>query len=180
MITLGQIIQVVFAAIVYKFIIPHRGTMGAYLLGWGILMPFSLWIPFEMLELLQIRNQILKLPVATVPMVVFFRSIEAMYDTSPPVVEASLSNYAIYYTATIHHVWDPKTNSRVKVTMPVFFRNLLRVTYYFHCLSLSLSILMHFNFTPFASSPVVLDEFHFNLDLLRPAHIANAYCLASK
>ena len=153
--------------------------MGAYMLGWGVLIPVSLWIPFEMLELLDIRSQILKLVPSSVPMVIVFRCFEAMYDTSPPVVEASLTNYLTYYSATIHHVWDPKTNARVKVTTQEFLRNLIRVTYYFHLLSLSLSFMMHYNFQPF-ESPVVLDDFHFNLDLLSPAHIANSYLLVGK
>lgn len=176
LVTLGQVVQVFFAAIVYKFIIPNRGTMGAYLLGWGVIMPLSLWIPFEMLEALGVYNQILKLVPTTIPMSIFFRTIEAIYDTSPPVVESSLMNYCTYYTSTIHHIWDAKTNSRLRVTASEFLYNLLRVTYYFHWVSLSLSFMMHFDFSPF-ESPVVLDDFHFNLDLLKPAHIANTYLL---
>jgi hypothetical protein len=42
-----------------------------------------------------------------------------------------------------------------------------------------LSLEMNYNFEPFASSsPVKLEDFHFNLDLLSPAHLGNTYCLA--
>jgi hypothetical protein len=177
LITLCQVGQVVCAVIVHKFIVHNRGTIKAYLLGWGAIIPLALWLPFEMLEAWDIRNHILKLCVTPLPTVVVFRTIEAMYDTSPPVVEATLANYVTYYTATIHHVWDPKTKLRVKVNSRQFISNLLRVTNYYHWLSLSLSILMHFNFKPF-QSPVVLNEFHLNWDIFNPGHIANAYCLA--
>jgi hypothetical protein len=35
---------------------------------------------------------------------------------------------------------------------------------------------MHHSFEPW-SSPVKLEEFHFNTDLLSTAHLLNAYCL---
>jgi hypothetical protein len=177
LLTLSQFGQVACAVIVHKFIIPNRGTIRAYLLGWGVIIPLVLWLPFEMLEALDIRNHTLRMCVTALPTVVVFRTIEAMYDTSPPVVEATLTNYVTYYTVGIHHVWDPKTKLRTKVNSRQFVSNLLRLTYYFHWLSLSLSILMYYNFTPF-ESPVVLNEFHLNLDIFSPDHIANAYCLA--
>ena len=102
-----------------------------------------------------------------------------MYNTSPPVVESSLVNYILYYTTTIHFIWDPKTKSRVKVSKHKFIANFTRVTYYFHWLSLSLSVLRHFDYKPF-QSPVILDEFHLNFDLFQPNHIANMYLLAGK
>jgi len=46
-------------------------------------------------------------------------------------------------------------------------------------LSLSLSFMKYFDFAPF-ETPVVLDEFHLNLDIFHPAHIANMYLLAGK
>ena len=174
-----QVAQVFFAAIVYRCIIPYRGTTGAYLLGWGLIIPMVLWLPFHLLEVWDVRNHILKMCVSILPMVVFFRTIEAMYNTSPPVVESSLVNYTLYYTTTIHFIWDPTTNSRVKVNKQKFLANFIRVTYYFHWLSLSLSILRHFDYKPF-QSPVVLDEFHLNLDIFQPNHIANMYLLAGK
>ncbi|CAB9513380.1 Pfam:DUF821 [Seminavis robusta] len=171
--------SVVAAVIIYKLIIPNRGSVGAYLLGWGVIIPLSLWIPFEMMEAFDLRNKILKMCVSLVPMIVVFRSIEAMYDTSPPVVEYSLANYVTYYTCTIHHVWDPKTNGRVRVNTQQFISTFLRVVYYYHLQSLSLSFQMHVDFKPFKSDPVVLDEFHVTRfwELLRPDHIANAYLI---
>lgn len=179
MVTLCQVGQVFFALVVYQFIIPNRGTTGAYLLGWGLILPLVLWLPFQMLETWDIQNHILKMCVTPMPMIVFFRTIEAMYDTSPPVVESSLANYILYYTTTIHFIWDAKTKSRVKVNKEQLIANLIRVTYYFHWLSLSLSVLRHFDYKPF-QSPVVLDKFHINMDLLSPKHIANMYLLAGE
>ena len=174
---LCQVVQVFYAVVVYKCIIPNRGTMGAYLVGWGAIIPTVLWLPFQLLEDWDIQNHCLKMGVAPLPMIVVFRTIEAMYDTSPPVVETSLANYVTYYTAVMHHVWDATTKTRVKITPPQLWSNIFRILQYYFLLSLSLSFMVHFDFTPFPS-PVVLDEFHFNWDLIRPAHIANSYLLA--
>ena len=114
--TLQIPIQCAFAAIIYSFIIKKRGTTGAYLLGWGVIIPASCILPFYLLEFLDIRNKCLKLVGAQSPTVVVFRCIEAMYDTSPsPAVEASISNYITYYSSLVPCVWDSKTNGRKRI-----------------------------------------------------------------
>ena len=48
-------IQIVLACFIYKFIVQRRGTIESYILGWGFVIPFALYIPFPLLDLFDIR-----------------------------------------------------------------------------------------------------------------------------
>lgn len=130
-----------------------------------------------MVEHFELRNLIIKSIPSNLMIAVLLRTVEAMYGTSPPLVEESLINYIEYYTAGARHLIDPKSNQRLRATNQQVATPLLRFLLYFHLNSLTLSILMHFNFTVFRNSPVVLDDFHFQVDLLHPAHLANVYMI---
>ena len=47
-------------AIAYKFIIQKQGTSLAYLLGYGVILPFWLHVPHYGIELFDIRNKFMK------------------------------------------------------------------------------------------------------------------------
>ena len=119
----------------------------------------------------------------TVPTVVVFRTLEAMFDTSPHTVEHSLRTYMTYYTALSHFEWDPATHTRRKITLMqvrvVWNKFVSHILVHFHLVSLLLSLEMHFQYKPLASSRVQINEYHFNIrDLLSPSHLGNAYLLA--
>jgi hypothetical protein len=167
-------VQCLLAAIIYKFIIGQRGTIQAYLLGWGVIVPFVLAFPFWLLETFDMRNKVVKISTGTIVMIVGFRCLEAMYDCSPPVVESSLTNYLIYYTTPCPLEWDKKTQTVRKVTSKQVIRMLIKFYFHFTMLGLVLSVAMHFNFQPFESN-VNFDQWNLTWDLLSPAHLANAY-----
>lgn len=169
-------VQCLLAAIIYKAIIGQRGTVQAYLLGWGVILPFCLASPFWLLETFDIRNKCVKLATGNLLMVAGFRCIEAMYDCSPPVVESSLTNYLIYYTTPCPLEWDKKTQMVRNVTRKEVISMLIKFYFHFTMLSLVLSCLMHVNFQPFESN-VRYNEWNLTWDLLSPAHLANAYSL---
>jgi hypothetical protein len=177
------VIQLGFAIIIYRVIIQQRHRQGtttfAFLLGYGVILPLAvLYIPFELLERLDIQNHAIKMGAGTCAFIVGFRVIEAMHDTSPSVVESSLGTYMVYYTSLMHFEWDPKTKKRARISLAEFKNALARVTLHYLALSLLLSFTMPYNYRPF-SSTVKLDEWHFNIDLiLQPGHLANMYCLA--
>jgi hypothetical protein len=171
-----MIMQVIFAAIVYKFIVQQRNSVTAYLVGYGFVLPIVLAIPFILLEGLQIKNKITRLGLVTLPNIVFFRTLEAMYGTSPAVVEATLGNYLTYYTSLMSFEWNPKTLQRRKVTSAELGGALVNIAFHFTLCSLVLSLLMHFDFQPFPSE-VDLAAFTLSLDLLSPSHLANSYLL---
>jgi hypothetical protein len=170
-------VQCSLAAIVYKFIIGQRGTVQAYLVGWGVVFPFILAFPYWFLETFDIRFKVVKLATGAVSMIVGFRCIEAMYDCSPPVVESSLANYVLYYTTAAPFEWDKTTQTVRKITKKELISMLIKFYFHFTMLSLVLSFLMHFNFQPFESN-VKFNEWNLTWDLLSPAHLANAYLVA--
>jgi hypothetical protein len=170
-------VQCLLAAIIYRSIIGQRGTVQAYLLGWGVIFPFVLAFPYWLLETFDMRNKVVRLASGNIFLIVGFRCIEAIHDCSPPVVESSLTNYMIYYTTACPFEWDKKTQTVRKVTKKEVISMLIKFCSQFTILSLVLSFLMHFNFQPFESN-VKFNEWNLSWDLLSPAHLANSYLVA--
>eukprot|EP00527_Entomoneis_sp_CCMP2396_P009187 CAMPEP_0198137908 /NCGR_PEP_ID=MMETSP1443-20131203/1339_1 /TAXON_ID=186043 /ORGANISM="Entomoneis sp., Strain CCMP2396" /LENGTH=423 /DNA_ID=CAMNT_0043799481 /DNA_START=229 /DNA_END=1500 /DNA_ORIENTATION=- len=173
--------QIVFAVLIYKLIVQKRGSSSSFitspfLLGYGVIMPVALYIPFEIMEFLLARNRSVKMGFALLPTIVCFRCIEAMHGTSPAAVENSLTNYVTYYTTVSHFEWDEKTMERRKITAREIGVAFVRIVYFFTAASLWLSFLIHVNYQPMEST-VALDSFHLSFDLLHPAHLINTYCL---
>mmetsp|Transcript_249 Transcript_249/g.742 ORF Transcript_249/g.742 Transcript_249/m.742 type:complete len:438 (-) Transcript_249:168-1481(-) len=191
--------QVLFALAIYTFIVKPRqlqqeeqskkdddkskatttsSSTIPLLIGYGIVMPLALYIPFAMMEYLMVVNASVRLAFGTLPAVVCFRTIEAMHGTSPVAVEHSLSNYVTYYTCLSHFEWSAETKERRKTTARELLINIGRVIYFFTGCSLWMSFMMHFRFQPMASTSVQLDGFQLSWDLLSVAHLVNVYCLA--
>jgi len=171
-------IQCAFAAIIYTFIVKKRGTPGAYLLGWGLIIPAACILPYYILELVDVHNKVIRLALGNVMTIVSFRCIEAMYSTFPnPAVEASISNYVIYYTALVPFVWDSTTNSPKRSRRTEVFSTFLWLFFVFHAYSLLLSFMIHHDFKPYANDAVKYDRFHLNLELFTPQHLANGYLM---
>jgi hypothetical protein len=78
--------------------------------------------------------------------------------------------YMVYYTTILNGTKPPRNAI-------VTGKELRRIGQNVVVLSCVLSFEMHHNFEPW-SSPVKLEEFHFNTDLLSTAHLLNAYCWA--
>ncbi|KAG7369048.1 membrane bound O-acyl transferase family protein [Nitzschia inconspicua] len=178
-VVLQSIIQVTFAAIIYIGIVQKRGTTSSYLIGWGLIMPISLYVPFYLLDLLDIRNKVMTLSATTVMTVVFFRCVEAMYGTSPynAVMESSLWNYCGYYSSVAPFLWDTKTKRRKQITMRNFVTSLVDILLHFLAVSVVVSLLQPYRFKPF-DDPMHLTEFRISWDLLSKEHLLNSYCHA--
>ncbi len=172
-------LQSIFAIVVYQFIVKRRHSAATYLLGYGVIIPLAMNIPYYLLEFLDIQNKTVRLSLSTFPTVVCFRTIEAMHNTSPPVVETSLNTYLQYYSSLFHFSWNPKTKKPDPISLTELAAIFLRIIAYFHLVSIVLSLLVHYDFQPFPSN-VVLDSFHLSFDIFHPGHLANTYLLAGK
>ena len=167
--------QVVFAIIAYKCIIPNRGTTFAYLLGWGILIPLAAGIPFWFVEYLDIYNRFTNLPAATIFTCIFFKCIECMYDcTQPKYIEDSVTNYILYYSSISPFIWDDKTKTIRKITIQEIVSLSLNIFWFFLVSSILVSWMLEVDFQPFPSN-VDLTGFEITKDMFRWQHIANAY-----
>jgi hypothetical protein len=172
------VIQSLFAAFIYRFIVPNRRTASAYILGWGICIPLSCYLPFTLLEFFDIRNRMICLPASTLMTCVTFRCIEAMYNTSPAVVESSMLNYVAYYSSPVSYVWDEKKQCRKPVEYSKVVSFAGEVLFYFMSASVAVSFLKHYDYRPFGGEITQYDKFHFGWEVLSLQHLGNAYCLA--
>lgn len=169
----------VYAFIIHSFIIKNRGAQWTYLLGYGILIPSVLQIPYPLIDYLGVTNRVLRTSLTILPSNVTFRCIEAMHGTSPICVEDSLTNYLIYYSSVVDFMWDKKTGQRTKNTMKGFFLFLFHIIIQIVMLSPLLSILFHYDYKPFPSN-VVLEKYNFSLELIKPAQLMNNYAYTGK
>lgn len=174
---LQSIIQIVFACFIYEGIVKRRGTIGSFIIGWGFVIPASLYLPFYLLEVLDLRNKVLCLGSSISMSVIFFRCIEAMYGTSPDVVELSVSNYCGYYGSLIPYVWSSKTKQRERITRTQLIRSFMDRLFNFLALSLVLSIMIHYDYKPFQDT-VELTKLTITKDLLSLGHLKNSYSIS--
>ncbi|VEU37554.1 unnamed protein product [Pseudo-nitzschia multistriata] len=78
----------------------QEGTTKAYLVGWGIVLPFWSVFSFLVVEIFDARNMIFKFMMGCFTVVYFFRTIETICGFSPEYVKGSASDFCFYY-ATI-------------------------------------------------------------------------------
>jgi hypothetical protein len=57
---LQMVIQIVFACLIYEGIVKRRGTLGSFLFGWGFVIPASLYLPFYLIDVLDMRYVLLQ------------------------------------------------------------------------------------------------------------------------
>ena len=178
-VVIQSVVQMIFGAIIYTLIVKQRGTTQAYLVGWGVILPIALYLPFYFLELFDIRNKVVTLSSTTVMTVIFFRSIEAMYGTSPNngVMESSLMNYVGYYSSVAPFVWDPKTGKRKSITVRQLVSSVVDSVATFLAVSLVLSVLIHYRYRPF-DDPVHLTQLSVSVDMISKEHLLSSYCHA--
>jgi len=186
------IIQVIFllafAVVIHQcIIVPYRDEKGnkinstsvfPYLLGYGILIPIVLQLPYPIITYLKLRNHVLRMSLAVLPSNVTFRCIEAMHGTSPsPAVEESLQNYLTYYSVLIDYVWNDKTRKRERITPKQFASLMGQMGMHFCGVSIMLSWLLNCEqkFKPFGPSNLKLDSYQI---AWKPNDLANNYVYA--
>ena len=107
-------IAAVVGLFLYRTVIKPKqeGTMQAYVVGWGLVLPFwALW-PFLIMGVIDIRNAMFKFVIGgIVPIVCFFRTTECIYGFAPDHVTRSASEFCFYY-ATVPIVARVKRDRR--------------------------------------------------------------------
>jgi len=172
MLTISQFLVVIIAGIVYYVIIPNRGdkttTAFPYLIGFGIVIPLCLTFPFWIINILGMRNHMLRFSAFTfLPITCMFQCMEAMFGFSPYSVEASFRNYALYYTSPAEIVFDKKTHMAVTASRADIMSKVRSFVYYILMTGTYKSILHHVEYRPFESnintnttSSIGLELFH--------------------
>lgn len=173
-----SIVRVFLACIVYKLIIQRRGTLVAYLVGYGFVLPFVMVLPFYVIPLLGIRNVCFMIAISSTPIFVTFNCLEAMYGTSPPIVERDIWTYCIYYSSPIPFLISDKTKQVVKASKQEIATKAKACFLNIVLTSLFLSVLIPFGYSPFPTPRQIgqpLDSF---FDVFNTGHLLNNYILA--
>jgi len=174
---LQSIICNALAVIVYFFIVQRRGTAAAFLTGYGFVIPFVIAMPIHFISWLDLRNTCFMICVASTPVLLTFRCLEAMYGFSPPAVEARVTNYMLYYGSVIEFVFDAKTNHPIKSTIQEALAKAKRFLIFYLFLGILLSVL-----EPCSYAPIDTRRDHTfgstMSDFLHPGHLANNFAVA--
>lgn len=153
-----------FAIVIYKFIIPHERKMGAFLLGYGVIVPMILASPFLLLEWIPVKNMAFLLCfVGGTATLIFFRCIEAMHGTLPAFAKTSMGSFMLYYASALQFSLDEKTGEAVKATRQDLIRKLIAFVGVFVKTSVLHSILMPVGYKLFqksSSTQGLADLFH--------------------
>lgn len=175
---LQAIAIICFAAIIYKFIVQQRGSFTSYLVGYGILIPLALQLPFWALDMLELDNQMIKMSILSLPVATLFRCLEAMHNTSPRGVESCLPEYLMYAAAVVEFQRDEATGEKQRVSRRVVLTTTWQFLIKFAMLSLLMSFLLHHDFRVF-SSKLDLTSFHLmDANMIHPGQLLNNYLVA--
>ena len=104
-----MVFQMIFASItaviIYHLVIePKRcNTTSATLLGFGLILPFWIWIcPFRIAQSFQIHHLLMKFCVGSItPTLCIFRTMEAIYGFTPPYATSSLKDFVVYFASVM-------------------------------------------------------------------------------
>jgi hypothetical protein len=130
---------------------PRTTSTQGVLVGYGLVIPLSLWIPFQVINWLDIRNVGFRLGFGTLPLTTTLCCLEAMHGFVPPSATESLSSYILHAGFILRPKYDDK-GRLVKSTMES-----ISTTNKMHFVGLAIfALLFHlaepFDFFPFPSS----------------------------
>ena len=151
------------ASIVYHFIVDPKksDTSTAFVLGYGVLLPFWLGWPFLIYPLLDVRNLLLKFIVGgVIPTLVEFRLSEAIHGCYPDHATTSLQDFVIYFASALVFERDSKTNSLMPATTRMKLKCLLSFVGLLFTMGAFQSILsLHQDFNVFGNT-IARDGWH--------------------
>ena len=178
LLSMQMMISALFAVVVYKFVVSRSETEPAsYLVGFGFVIPLALYVPFYLLQALDLQSRTLAMALICLPILVTLRCMEAMFRFVPPAAGKSLKNYVIYYSSTMETQFDEKQEA-VKATTEDVVRRIFEFGGLFVVLSVLFSITSPYDFAPFATRFDAHSIDHGLLDLFHPFHLANNFIAA--
>jgi hypothetical protein len=169
-----SVINIGVAVVVYTTIVKQQRTIQAYLIGYGIVCPLLLYLPFYLIQMLELKNVAFMLCLTgAVPNLLLLRVVEAMHDMLPSFAGKSLGNFVLYYSATLQFQFDdngkPKTMTRT-----IFVHKVWEFLKVFALTSLLYSLLLPFDYDVFPSREIAS-----LLDLYYWGNLFNAFLMAS-
>jgi hypothetical protein len=170
---LETVVSVAAAVVVYTWIVKQRGSISAYLVGYGFVCPILLYLPFYLINFLDLRNTAFKLASVLGPSLLVFHTLEAMYGTVPNFDKESMGNFVRYYTATVENEFDSKTQTLVPAQRSDLVRKAIRCNLLFLQTVVLFSVLISYNYRVFPSR-----EIQSPVDLFYWGNLCNSYLMA--
>jgi hypothetical protein len=149
LILLQSVVNLACALLIYTAIVPQPGAASAYLVGYGIICPALILLPFYCIQLLDLRNSAMMIASAAGPTLLFWRTFEAMYATMPSFATQSLSSFVMYYCSTVQFDFDASTQKVLPVTRASMLRKGTNFLWLFVQASLLFSLLRPVNYEVF-------------------------------
>jgi hypothetical protein len=135
-------------------------------------------LPFYVIPLLGIKNVCMMIAISSTPIFVTFNCLEAMYDTSPPMVERDLWTYCIYYSSPVPFLICGKTQQLVQASTSEIMSKAKACFVNIVLTSLLLSVLIPFGYAPFPSPRKIGEPLASPFDLFDTGHLLNNYIVA--
>ena len=96
-------------AIAYYGIIQTKSVSTKYLVGYGVIIPAMLYLPFPFIEFFDVRAICLRMGLIAAPLTVTLKCLEPMYGFIPDYVTWSLRDFVIHFGFIQYARVDSKT-----------------------------------------------------------------------
>jgi hypothetical protein len=163
--------------LMYYGIVRQGGKPSAqgYLVGYGICIPLSVWISYQIVELLDIRSVALRLTLCSTPMTMLLRCLQAMHGVVPIASQESLWEYILSVAFILRPRYD-KNGQTLPSTARLVGGSIRKYMSWLLVLALLYPLLAPFDFYPFAST-VDAQEVMFTFDF---PNLYNSYIQLGK
>jgi hypothetical protein len=154
-------VSAAFAVTIYYAIVKRRGgdsSSSIYFLGYGIIIPASLWIPIVLIRSFCIFIISLMIGISAIVVLMPFFCMEAMHDTAVMGVETNLRSYVTYYCTIVPLKRDPQTGERIPAEKVYLAKKLRSVLIKMVVIVLLLIILDPADYVPFQDVPTPEDS----------------------
>ena len=165
--------------VTYKFLVPRRGSVTAFLFGFGVLLPIITYSPFFMIQYFDLRNRVLMMSTTNVPIVLFFNTLEVLGGSPLSLRQDSLKNCIVSYAVILDCIFDPKTKSFSTVKREDILCKLKQFLLVLIGCSLIFSIMAP-TFTPLIVNVAAHTTNHSLYDIVNLSHLINNFAAACK
>jgi hypothetical protein len=151
------------------------GSSQGYLVGYGLVIPLALWLPFQAIDWLDIRNVGFRLGCGSLPMTVTLRCLEAMHGVVAPAAKQSLRDYVVSVGFILRPMFD-RRGQTIPLTRKIFVQTMLKHFVWLGIFTLLFHVAWPSGFYPFATAVEANDV----LVSFEVGHLYNTFVQAGK